>query len=67
MSPEIGLRDRAEGARRTTDKRHDAGVATQLLGVATQLLGVATQLLGVAATPLPLQDRRVEIDRSTNP
>jgi hypothetical protein len=60
MSPEIGLRDRAEGARRTTDKRHDAGVATQLLGV-------ATQLLGVAATPLPLQDRRVEIDRSTNP
>ena len=59
MSPEIGLRDRAEGARRTTDKRHDAGVATQLLGVATQLLGVAT--------PLPLQDRRVEIDRSTNP
>lgn len=53
MSPEIGLRDRAEGARRTTDKRHDAGVATQLLGV--------------AATPLPLQDRRVEIDRSTNP
>ena len=60
MIPEIGLRDRAEGARRTTDKRHDAGVATQLLGV-------ATQLLGVAATPLPLQDRRVEIDRSTNP
>ena len=60
MSPEIGLRDRAERARRTTDKRHDAGVATQLLGV-------ATQLLGVAATPLPLQDRRVEIDRSTNP
>ena len=60
MSPEIGLRDRAEGARRTTDKRHDAGVATQLLGI-------ATQLLGVAATPLPLQDRRVEIDRSTNP
>ena len=59
MSPEIGLRDRAEGARRTTDKRHDAGVATQLLGVATQLLPVAT--------PLPLQDRRVEIDRSTNP
>ena len=60
MSPEIGLRDRAEGARRTTDKRHDAGVATQLLGV-------ATQLLGVAATPLPLQDRRVEIDRSIDP
>ena len=29
MSPEIGLRDRAERARRTTDKRHDAGVAPQ--------------------------------------